>query len=76
MSRRSAGAASNGPTLVGDAMEIDDVHAVLAALGETRDAHERAQRFYVRRGWTPDGTEHRFELVGREIVTLHYRIDL
>ena len=39
-------------------------------------ANERAQRFYVRRGWEPDGTEHRFELAGREIVTLHYRIDL
>ena len=39
-------------------------------------ANERAQRFYVRRGWKPDGTEHRFELSGREIVTLHYRIDL
>ena len=39
-------------------------------------ANERAQRFYVRRGWVPDGTEHRFELSGREIVTLHYRINL
>ena len=39
-------------------------------------ARDAQQRFYVRRGWTPDGTEHRFELVGREIVTLHYRIDL
>ena len=39
-------------------------------------ANERAQRFYVRRGWNPDGTEHRFELADREIVTLHYRIDL
>lgn len=60
-----------------DTLAFDEARRRFSSLRlNVLEENERAQRFYVRRGWRPDGTEHRFELADREIVTLHYRIDL